>query len=459
MSHKQKKNILLWGFGKTAGNLHKHLDENIEIKVWIDRARHKTTTHSMEDFEHHLAVKNQKLKIDYSFRKEYPDIYRKLKKDILKFLYIYSRYPTFNGENNFQDMMDAFHIYIHFFIDLLKRENIHCAVFSLIPHHSDYILYRVAQELGIQTLVFETYGIVIDSYSEAKTRNRQFLMTNIDQVGTLATDDKTLQPLKVLSNPRSSYFSSEISSPFVKKLKAKQRHINRIISALIFRRDLNLFFYRLMAMRKDYQFRKCYNRYAEKHIPTGKFVYFALHFQPELTTSVLGDEFVDQIIALEYLRALLPDDWVIAVKENPHSTFHSRSILFFERLRRIPNTVYLAKEVNTFDLIEKCEFLATITGTAGLEALGFKKNVLIFGDAIYKNFPGVISYREDLHLQDITDVHFTHKELGLAYAQLASTLEEEPVAPFFAAIANDPIDYEDNGHKIASMLNRFMQKI
>ena len=47
------------------------------------------------------------------------------------------------------------------------------------------------------------------------------------------------------------------------------------------------------------------------------FVYFALHFEPERTTTPDGDYFHDQFLALVTLRKIVPMDVLIYVKEHP----------------------------------------------------------------------------------------------------------------------------------------------
>ena len=63
-----------------------------------------------------------------------------------------------------------------------------------------------------------------------------------------------------------------------------------------------------------------------------------------------------------------------------------RGKYFFDRLKLIKNAVLVDSSYNTYDLISKSKFVATITGTAGWEAISGGENVLIFGLAWYKNY-------------------------------------------------------------------------
>ena len=146
-----------------------------------------------------------------------------------------------------------------------------------------------------------------------------------------------------------------------------------------------------------------------------KYVYFPLHLQPEMTTDTIGDIYRDQLLAIEKLRRLIPADWYIYVKENPKQAAMCRGKYFFKRLETIPNVVYVSRTFDTYELMKYSQFVATITGTAGYEAITGGKPVLVFGRAWYKRLPGVFTYSDNLRFEDIVKCKINHAavEAGL----------------------------------------------
>ena len=441
MEAKMPKNILLYGFfDDHTSDVRKYLDDDVRIKVWLGKKSNKLTTLAphIHDFNHSLPFQKNRLKIHYRYRREFSEIYPEVRKHADSFLYIYCRKPVLYGGNDFIDMMDAFHVYIHFYIDLLKSNDIEGVFFPLIPHEADYILYLVAKALGIKAYMFYP----------APFPGKSFLTDDIENIGSLHTGNAEIEPIKVKKNHRKHY-------PYMDR-KVRINHLRKLISAVLFRRDLNLSLYRLQALARNERFKRNYRQFTGEPPTSERFVYFALHLQPELTTTSLGGVFVDQMLALECLRALLPDDRCIVVKENPHQTCHSRGRLFYARLEKIPKLVYVGKETDTYDLIERSEFVATITGNVGLDALRFGKRVLIFGNAPYKGFPGVVSYHQRLTFADIMKVRFTHEQFERACSILHHNTVDVVTDIDYTRQVKD-FSNEKNGRALAEVINAVMR--
>lgn len=183
----------------------------------------------------------------------------------------------------------------------------------------------------------------------------------------------------------------------------------------------------------------------------GDFVYFPLQLQPEMTTSALGGLFVDQAYAIERLAALLPPGVRILVKENPKQGAYMRGPLFFHRLRRIPAATFLPSWVNTHELTRKSRFVATVTGTAGWEAICKGKPVLVFGRAWYRGLPGVVEYRDGLTYNEIASLEWEHSALEQASGALIQRCHDGIIDPAYVDIVPN-FDEKQNASKIAALI-------
>ena len=121
-----------------------------------------------------------------------------------------------------------------------------------------------------------------------------------------------------------------------------------------------------------------------------KYIDFPRHYQPEITTSPLGGPFVDQISALALLGKHVPSPYKIVVKEHPMQTWVGRGHDFYKNIvDQCKNIIFVNKSTSSHELIKNSVAVATITGTAGWEALFRKKPVLLFGNIFYELAPGV----------------------------------------------------------------------
>lgn len=174
---------------------------------------------------------------------------------------------------------------------------------------------------------------------------------------------------------------------------------------------------------RNYQYHNNLRRFAQKDVNlSNKFVYMPLHLQPEMTVDTIGGIFRDQILAIEKIRNIIPHDWLIYVKENPKQLTIARDKYFFKRLSAISNTVLVDRSVDTYKLIEKSQFVATITGTAAWESITGGKPALIFGHVWFETLPGIIRYHEGLKKEDILNYTFTHSDLEKAVTSLTKKL-------------------------------------
>jgi len=151
-----------------------------------------------------------------------------------------------------------------------------------------------------------------------------------------------------------------------------------------------------------------------EQISKNKFLFYPLHLHPENSTLMWGRWCYNQIELLKLISRVLPSDVYLYVKE--HKVAEGRHELgFYDQIASLPNVVFVPSHTNPHELIQKSIAVVTIAGTAGFEAICHAKNVLVFGDADYANFPNSIP---------CTNLSNFRKNVDLAIANKTKSLDE-----------------------------------
>ena len=143
------------------------------------------------------------------------------------------------------------------------------------------------------------------------------------------------------------------------------------------------------------------------------YVYFPLSYQPEATTLAFGDEWDDQLLAIEKISTIIPNDWKIIVKEHPYQWEGVyRGELHFQRLKSINQLCLIDnKSFTSEDLILNSKFTATVSGNSGWEAIRYLKPVLLFGRPWYLTCPGVTHINDASNINEIIDKKWSLQDI------------------------------------------------
>lgn len=410
-----KKNVVIWGYHhKSDIQVIQELENEEAIKIvkWFGNT--KILNHNLNALIHNpsLVLQNEYTLLD----KKYDDeirVYFEI------FVESYSRIAFYRAKST-QELWHLFYMYVHYFYTLLNKTT-DIVLFQNLPHHGvDIILYAVAKVLNIRTILT----------TQSLEENRFWHIENLKDFGIFKDiPEKEKLSLQITKKFDKNLFYMQdikvkksicVASLFTDVLKVKSRAKKKPVS--------------LAGVFQKYKECKAYKKFSKQSYVkevdfSKKYVYFPLQLQPELTTSILGDKYVDQILALEQLSQLIPEDWVIYVKENPIQTARQRDELFYQRLKKIKKAYYVSLNYNTHYLIEHSQFVAVVTGTAGWEAISGGKNVLVFGQAWYKNLVGVFSYDSHFNISSILNYQIDHKELEEQYSKLISKTYEGIMDP------------------------------
>ena len=354
------------------------------------------------------------------------------------------------------DYHHQFHLMLHWYYRLLTEHEIDIIVWDNTPHGGTTMgLFFLAKEMGIRNVI--GYQTLFP--------NRFFFMEDFRDLGLYQTSARTgvKTAIEIEENPQ---------PPFYMKFRETPWSIRREMALVQAMRLFDPIKKRLSGVDKSRKRRRTYHTLRQRLQMVDRqatvapevdfsrpYVYFPLHFQPELTIDVFGDEFADQLSAVEALRRMLPDDVHIYVKENPKQTMYAREEHFYKRLSAIPNTTYVNYNVDTYDLIRNSLAVATVVGTAGWEALQMGKPVITFGYAWYRCLPGVFDWRKGVSWDEVTNYRYDRQRLEEAVADMADHFYEGCIMPKGYSSLVPGYDPRKNGRLILQAFLHHMENI
>lgn len=390
-----KPRVLLVGFGSVE--FREFIRLGVDVRAWIharERGDHFVPDGSVEIYPHYSVVRcehSAPLQLDVPSGMM-ADLYR----DAFAGFRRHFHRIAFSRKNKLKSWAhvdNLFHMSANFFYDLLKRQRIDTIIFSNFPHEGSLIiLYHLAKRLGVETILS----------MQSNFPSRIWIVRDIADFGDFATVDGAGETMEAPHAPETPFYMNrggKLKRTLVAwgyiliealKLIPKVLTFAWLIRPHSLERNLNRFVHAVERANGGHPSPK-----DEEMVDlNARFIYFPLHYQPELTTDTWGYEYGDQLLALEELARRLPEGMKVYVKENPIQTRFMREHSFFKRLRTIPNTHYVSSEISSFELIRKCACVATIAGTAGWEASLLGKGVIIFGVTWYSRLDGVFKWSD-----------------------------------------------------------------
>lgn len=143
-----------------------------------------------------------------------------------------------------------------------------------------------------------------------------------------------------------------------------------------------------------------------------EYVYLPLHYQPERTTSPEGGDYTTQSLVVNLVAEVTGEATSVYVKEHPTQFRHrnsdrGRTPQLYRDIDEISGTQLINHERNSFELIDNSEFVCTVTGTAGWEAVVRGTPSIVFGSPWYQSAPGCykVTGREELRtaVEEVSD--------------------------------------------------------
>jgi len=132
--------------------------------------------------------------------------------------------------------------------------------------------------------------------------------------------------------------------------------------------------------------------FKQAEIERDDYVFFPLHVHPETTTSLFSEFSIDHVSqhasTIEYLSKSIPIANKLLVKEHP-AMIGYRDLEYYSKYNQFYNVEFVGSKINQYDALNQSEYVVTLCGTIGVEALMKGKKVITLGNAYYNYFRGV----------------------------------------------------------------------
>jgi len=337
------------------------------------------------------------------------EIYNIINKELLTILKIMDRLDIYKYYK-FDERISLVFEHLKFWFNLLLNKHIDLVISTDMPHEAqDYIAYLLADYFKIkkcflvQSQIPQFYQILENIETndsrllEYKSNEFNDKIIESDLINQYFQDQKSIEyePFYMKNN------YENIFSKFRKTLSKINQALQRVYKKKYYKIN-NLLNY--VFLRKNYgnaASKKLKTNYLQKSITPNldkKYIYVPLHYQPERTTAPQGGLFAFQELMIEMLSKSIPSDWYLYIKEHPKQKINGRYIEYYDNLTKFKNVVLIDNKIKSFELIQKSISVATVTGTAGWEAVCFEKPVLLFGNIFFQYAPGVFKIKNNSDL-------------------------------------------------------------
>jgi len=123
---------------------------------------------------------------------------------------------------------------------------------------------------------------------------------------------------------------------------------------------------------------------------TKKKMLFPMHITPEAGTLTVAPKYSNMFATIKMISNNLPEDYILVVKEHPSVASSVRTCNEVEKIKSLPNVLFIESTVSNYELFDLCVGIITVNSTMGLEAMLLGVPVVTLGKAFYDITQNVI---------------------------------------------------------------------
>ena len=295
---------------------------------------------------------------------------------------------------------------LSFWKDIFSKENISGIFLEGREHGANYdsLALDVAKVFDVPTFIFETHMLRHEG-DDVKSVRAVF---DYDIKKRIFIDHTKFNLEKVDMN-NYLFYPEKINAVLKSKRKTLKDYLKMLLPSHTFiaiRMMLKIFSHKNISMHgfnisplkilnNIFHINKVKKKYdlASTELNTSdKYVFYALHFDPE--ASIMSRTTLsNQLIIIKQLSEALPEDWTLYIKEHPiqFESYHPgrwfylisidkyRTEDFYSEINKLKNVQILNSKINSRDVIKSAEAIASINGSIALETMSYNIPLILFG--------------------------------------------------------------------------------
>lgn len=404
----------------------------------------------------------------------------------------FEEYHAFTIPSSYESHYSIYMNNILFWYNFLKQKQITHFFLTSLPHEGyDRIIYHLAKMLGISvrmiynsTLPFREY--VLEDFNDSVTVLENEYHKLSEQYKDCCVEDIPMEEeAKAIFDRWSSLDAKAMTPWYMRTDPLKRRFGIRFGQLNLFRewydilsrgyckagmkknlrfilqeiKDIPLYIktisivykrwsYARPIWKRTLQLNAYYESIAEMPVDGEKYIYFALHYQPEASSNPQGGNYFDQKIPVRILSESVPDDVKIYVKSHPEQLAPFRSREYYDELAAMRNVRIIKQECSTYDLIKKSMAVSSLTGTVCWESQFYNIPAILFGHS-QKNVTPLaycVKTKEECK-QALIEIQNCPKKVTLKELKL-----------FTKAMYNTSFGKEDRDEKIIEIILDFLSE-
>ncbi len=312
----------------------------------------------------------------------------------------------------------------------LKKKDIDILIFHRTPHMpSTYVLYLVAKKL------FKKKILILE---DGKYLNYCFFEKKIESLGSNFKIKKNIHKNLIIKNYLKKALSKNKINPnpvlyrkysnnyfqlliifynsFIRIFVKEGFNLFNIYKYFFVKQKTSIFnytklsfsdpksfptkfsdnFFYFSAFLKNKKIEDFYYKHCTKDLPE-KYIFLVPNYMPEKSTVPDGQKYYDLFKVIEILDKIKYSNLKIVYKEHPGQFnyhrfgFLSKNIKYYKELMQ-KKIIFVEPNYDLNKLINRSEFVATVTSEIAINSILKNKFVLVFGKVWYQNCEGIIKY-------------------------------------------------------------------